>query len=64
MSQRKPYTTLRPFAHRGRVLAAGETVTLHPKQAKYLLGTHLSEHKPDAKPAKSNQTKGEANGKH
>lgn len=44
--EQKTYKTLRPFPHRGRVVATGGKVQLHPRQARYLLGTHLED--PDA----------------
>lgn len=35
------YTVKRAFPHRGQKLKPGDTVTMHPREAKYLLGTHL-----------------------
>lgn len=41
MAEQQTYTVKRPFPHRGRILTTGERVELHPRQAKYLVGTHL-----------------------
>ena len=43
MSKTKSYKTLRPFPHRGQVVPTGGKVDLHPRQARYLLGTHLED---------------------
>ncbi|WP_148045550.1 hypothetical protein [Salinisphaera orenii] len=53
------YYALRPFAHGGCVIPAGQPVRLHPKQAKYLLGSHLSAEKPPNKAAAKSTTKGD-----
>ncbi|WP_111745618.1 hypothetical protein [Salinisphaera orenii] len=58
----RKYKTLRKFVHNGRVLAKGETVELHPNQAKYLLGTHLEladAGKGGGKSTKSTKTQGD-----
>ena len=55
---KQTYTTLRAFPHHGRVIPTGGTVQLHPRQAKYLLGTHLTAGDPP-KTAKSSKTKGD-----
>lgn len=44
------YTAIKALPFRGRVVQPGETVSLHPRQAKYYIGTHLERPKP-AKPA-------------
>lgn len=41
MPTRQTYTVKRPLPYQGRILQPGESVTLHPRQAQYLLGTHL-----------------------
>lgn len=54
---KQTYTTLRPFAHGGRVVPTGGRVSMHPKQAKYLLGSHLTDKKPTSKAAAKTPTK-------
>ncbi|MEQ9132651.1 MAG: hypothetical protein RJQ08_08420 [Salinisphaeraceae bacterium] len=57
MSKTKSYKTLRPFPHRGQVVPAGGKVELHPRQARYLLGTHLEDpDRPKRKAAASKQS--------
>ncbi len=58
--QTRTYQTLRPFPHHGRVIPAGGEVELHPSQAKYYLGTHLSEPTTLAKTTTSAKSKSKA----
>ncbi|TGG92529.1 hypothetical protein E4656_13755 [Natronospirillum operosum] len=39
--QEQQYTVKAPFPWPGRALRKGDVVTMHPRQAKYLTGTHL-----------------------
>lgn len=52
--KRQSYTVKKAFPHRGGKLKRGEKVQMHPREAKYLLGTHL-EH-PAAKKAAPKKT--------
>lgn len=47
---KQEYTVKKPFPHPGRALRKGDQVWMHPRQAKYLIGTHLED---PAKPAPS-----------
>lgn len=59
-NDKQTYYTLRKFPHNGRVLEPGAPVQMHPNQAKYLLGSHLTAEKPTSKAAaKSTKTKGD-----
>lgn len=35
------YRVKKAFPMKGRIAAAGEEVQMHPRQAKYLIGSHL-----------------------
>lgn len=48
--KRQTYTVKQAFPHRGEIVRPGAKVELHPRQAKYLIGTHLERPEP-AKPA-------------
>ncbi|MCC5811205.1 MAG: hypothetical protein JJU06_12620 [Ectothiorhodospiraceae bacterium] len=39
--KRQTYTVKKSFPHRGEIVRPGAKVELHPRQAKYLIGTHL-----------------------
>jgi hypothetical protein len=42
------YTVKRRWPHNGNIYTPGEKVSMHPRQAKYLIGTYLED---SAKPA-------------
>lgn len=43
MSKRtaKEYTVKKAMPHRGRIVPPGERISLHPREAQYLIGSHL-----------------------
>lgn len=53
---KQTYTVKKAFPHKGRKRRPGDTVEMHPRQAKYLVGTFL-EH-PAPKASKGNQKTG------
>ena len=38
---RQAYIVKKAFPHRGEIIRPGDKVELHPRQAQYLIGTHL-----------------------
>jgi hypothetical protein len=50
---RQLYTVKRAFPFEGKIRTPDSPVSMHPRQAVHLLGTHLEEPKPKAAPAKS-----------
>jgi len=46
------YTVKKALPHRGRIRRPGEKVELHPREAKYYIGSHLESPKAAKKPAK------------
>ncbi|ACL72714.1 hypothetical protein Tgr7_1631 [Thioalkalivibrio sulfidiphilus HL-EbGr7] len=63
MSKQQTYTVKTALPHRGRVYQPGEPITLHPRQAKYLLGTHLERPGVTTPPAKPRKAKAEGQDK-
>lgn len=58
MGKQHTYTVKKALPHRGRILRPGEQVTLHPREAKYYIGSHLDSPAPAPKAAKKAAAKG------
>lgn len=40
-ASKQQYKVKAPFPYKGEILTRGATVTMHPRAAKYLIGSHL-----------------------
>lgn len=57
------YTTKRAFPYKGEQLIKGQRVEMHPREARYLIGTHLEVAANTTKPkVKSKKTEETTNG--
>ncbi len=57
--EQQDYTVLKPFPWPGQALRVGDTVRMHPKQAKYYNGTHLRPADQKAAPRKRSRKNSE-----
>lgn len=58
---KQAYIVKKAFPHRGEIIRPGDKVELHPRQAQYLIGTHLERpaaRKGKAAPAKKAEVTG------